>query len=56
MSLDVLIPPVEKFTGGGLPFQGLVFLEKVDNKLIELLIVETIIMAHPVGSIIEGEV
>ena len=48
---DVPIPPLIEFCCGSLPLQRLILLEKVDNELIELLVVESIVFVHPVGGI-----
>ena len=53
---DIPVPPVEKLACGGFSFWCLIVFEKVDDKLVELLVVKTIVVAHPVGSIIEGKV
>ena len=52
---DVLIPPVIQFCSSGFPFLRLVRFKKVDNKLIELFVVESIVIARPVGSVSESE-
>ena len=53
---DIPVPPVEKLACGGFSFWRLIVFEKVDDKLVELLVVKSIVVAHPVGGIIEGEV
>ena len=54
--MDVPVPPVEKITGGGFPFGCLVHFKEVDNELVELFIVETIVRRRPVSGIVEGKV
>ena len=46
---NIFAPPLEKFCRCFLHFWCCVGLEKVDDKFIELLVTEAIIMAHPVG-------
>ena len=53
---DVPIPPIMKLSRGLLSVGRLICLEKVDNEFIEFLIVESIVMAHPMGSVAESEV
>ena len=55
-SRNVLIPPCKKVRRCFLCLRGSVGLKKVNNELIELLVIEPIIVAHPVGSICEGKV
>ena len=54
--VDVPVPPVIKFFSGSLPFQCLIRFEKVDNKLIEFLVVEAVIIDHPMFGIAERKV
>ena len=53
---NILVPPLKKFRRCFLRFWRCVGLEKVDDKFIELLITEAIIMVHPVGGVCKVEV
>ena len=52
---DVPIPPLIEFCCSGLPLQCLIRFEKVDDELVELLVVEAIVIAHPLGGVSESE-
>jgi len=52
----VPVPPGLEFYRGGFPFRRLIRFEKVDDELIEFLIVEPVVMAHPVGGVAQREV
>ena len=53
---NILVPPLKKFRRCLLRFWCCVGLEKVDNKFIELLVTEAIIVVHPVGGVCKVEV
>ena len=52
---DVPVPPVIKLLSGGPPFWCLIRFEKINNKLVEFLVVEPIVMACPMVGIAESK-
>ena len=53
---DALIPPIKELVGGGLSLWRLVLFKEVNDELVKFLVVETIVMIHPLCGIVEGEV
>lgn len=54
--MHIPVPPIEKLVGCSLSFRRVVLLKEVDDKFIEFFIVEPIILAFPVGGIVERKV
>lgn len=52
----LLVPPVEKLVCRSLSLWCPVLLEKINDKLVEFFIIEPVVVAHPMGGVVEREV
>ena len=53
---DTPVPPIKQLVGGLLSLLGLILLDRINDKLIEFVVVESIVVTHPVGCVIQGKV
>ena len=53
---DTPIPPIKQLGGGLLSLLGLILLDRINDKLIEFVVVESVVVTHPVGRVIQGKV